>query len=188
MVWGRGGKSARRGGDGGCWSECAFIVRCFCGINCLQGLNENNDFCNYGLSRQVFKWLSYLMIDYIWPKKIARKEVLMSSGIQQEIAIHTENEDILRLFFSEQRIGYRVFGNYYDNETGKLEPLTFRDEIVHNCIEALGNCLKELECSLRNKNDKIVRVRNPCNTPFITAPQQLVILKDLNIFASVEVN
>ena len=107
----------------------------------------------------------------------------------QEINIYTEKGNILKLFLSEMSGLFKLFGGeYFDNDSKQWGPVPFSDQRVNDCNKLLEECLRNFSASRVKNGDCIVRVHNPCNTPFVTGPQQYALLQLLNIAATVQVN
>jgi hypothetical protein len=105
-----------------------------------------------------------------------------------EINIFSQRGNVLRVCIEEASGGFTMRGDYSADGKTERSAVAFSGERVSNCEERFERCLKNLKDSLAKNDDVIDRVHNPCNTPFITAPQQALILQRLGINATVNVN
>ena len=111
-----------------------------------------------------------------------------SDGVIQVINVYTELGNVLKLYVAEFGGGYKITGEYIDAINDQHTVVDFDENHCGDCADLLTKCLESFSGSLKRDNDRIVRLHNPCNTPYITGPHEQVILSQLNIIANVEVN
>lgn len=106
----------------------------------------------------------------------------------QEIVVHTEKGNILRLHLSNVTNLFRLYGEYHESTTKKWWLVDFPSERTGDSTKLFKDCLENFCISLAQKNDKITLLENPCNAPFISVVEQQKIVKQMGITATVTVN
>ncbi|MGZ4947034.1 MAG: hypothetical protein ACXV5N_11705 [Halobacteriota archaeon] len=106
----------------------------------------------------------------------------------QEIIITTKNGYILRLHLSKMSPDFRLYGEYYDATQKEWWVVGFSNKGEASASQLVENCLKDFSAAMLKKQDSIVTLHNPCNTPFLSRDDQEEILKQQSILASISVN
>lgn len=112
----------------------------------------------------------------------------MPMPVIQNIDIYSQQGSVLRIQIEESNSYFIMSGDYVTSGNTERSIVGFSGDRVANCEERFEKTLISLRNSLNNIGDQIVRIHNPCNTPFITGQQQAEILNRLNILAEVEIN
>jgi len=108
--------------------------------------------------------------------------------VVQAIDVYSQHGCVLQIRIEESNGSFRMSGDYAADGSNEFSVVAFSGDRVASCEERLEKALENLRDSLTKKGDQIIRIHNPCNTPFITAAQQSEIVRRLNVIVTVEVN
>lgn len=99
--------------------------------------------------------------------------------VVNEINIYSDQGRLLKVRIEESNGGFIISGDYGEDDKSVLNAVGFSGNIIANCEERFDNIMEKFRVYLKSTGDQIIRLHNPCNTPFITAPQQAAIVQRL---------
>lgn len=106
----------------------------------------------------------------------------------QDIIFTTANGKKLFLRIGEFSGRFKLYGELFTKGAAEPELYNSSHPPRSTCKELVESYLRHFNDSIVKEEDRIIRVWNPCNTPFWSGPDQQALLNELGVSATVEIN